>query len=78
VRTSKAAVLVANQLSACHLQLTRLPCVLTPAGYSGTSKSDGVVIHFNSLPGGTMKPYNLGKTYVLSRNCQVFTAKVFG
>lgn len=33
-----------------------------PSSLAGNPNMDGVVIHYNSLPGGTLAPYNLGGT----------------
>jgi hypothetical protein len=33
-----------------------------PNAYIGNKIDDGVVLHFGSLPGGNLAPYNLGDT----------------
>ncbi|KAL9934686.1 hypothetical protein V8E36_006461 [Tilletia maclaganii] len=33
-----------------------------PSDYNSTQWQDGVVIQYNSLPGGSLSPYNLGRT----------------
>lgn len=33
-----------------------------PASYGGGPKQDGVAVHYQSLPGGSLKPYNAGDT----------------
>ncbi len=35
-----------------------------PWSYAETSKNHGVVMHYASVPGGTLAPYNLGRTLV--------------
>jgi hypothetical protein len=35
-----------------------------PSSYAESSKLHGVVIHYASVPGGTLAPYNLGRTLV--------------
>jgi hypothetical protein len=48
-----------------HNLLHLVPSVLPTAGYASSPKSDGVVIHYASMPGGSFAPYNLGKNRVL-------------
>jgi hypothetical protein len=33
-----------------------------PADYNGASQADGIVLKYSTLPGGTLAPFNLGKT----------------